>query len=105
MDCSPPGSSARGIFQARVLEWGAIAFSVFKLEEYIYQFSKGENTHIGYKQWFQLAFDFSWARKVNLEINYKIPLSKNFKGAIFIKAVTLFRDSLGDQLINSIQRY
>ena len=27
MDCSPPGSSARGIFQARVLEWGAIAFS------------------------------------------------------------------------------
>ena len=27
MDCSPPGSSAQGIFQARVLEWGAIAFS------------------------------------------------------------------------------
>ena len=29
MDCSPPGSSIRGIFQARVLEWGAIAFSIF----------------------------------------------------------------------------
>ena len=28
MDCSPPGSSTHGIFQARVLEWGAIAFSV-----------------------------------------------------------------------------
>ena len=27
MDCSPSGSSAHGIFQARVLEWGAIAFS------------------------------------------------------------------------------
>ena len=27
MDCSPPGSSVNGIFQARVLEWGAIAFS------------------------------------------------------------------------------
>ena len=27
MDCSLPGSSANGIFQARVLEWGAIAFS------------------------------------------------------------------------------
>ena len=26
-DCSPPGSSIRGIFQARVLDWGAIAFS------------------------------------------------------------------------------
>ena len=28
MDCSPPGSSIHGIFQARVLEWGAIAFSI-----------------------------------------------------------------------------
>ena len=28
MDCSPPVSSIHGIFQARVLEWGAIAFSV-----------------------------------------------------------------------------
>ena len=27
MDCSPPGSSIHGTFQARVLEWGAIAFS------------------------------------------------------------------------------
>ena len=28
MDCSPPGSSVHGIFQARVVEWGAIAFSI-----------------------------------------------------------------------------
>ena len=28
MDCGLPGSSIHGIFQARVLEWGAIAFSV-----------------------------------------------------------------------------
>ena len=27
MDCSPPGSSVHGIFQARVLKWGATAFS------------------------------------------------------------------------------
>ena len=27
MNCSLPGSSIHGIFQARVLEWGAIAFS------------------------------------------------------------------------------
>ena len=27
MDCSPPGSSIHGIFQARILEWVAIAFS------------------------------------------------------------------------------
>ena len=31
MDCSLPGSSIHGIFQARVLEWGAIAFSDSKL--------------------------------------------------------------------------
>jgi len=30
MDCSLPGSSVHGIFQARVLEWGAIAFSYIK---------------------------------------------------------------------------
>ena len=32
MDGSPPGSSIHGIFQARVLEWGAIAFSVRTME-------------------------------------------------------------------------
>ena len=32
MDCSPQGSPVHGIFQARVLEWGAIAFShIFEL--------------------------------------------------------------------------
>ena len=31
MDCSPPGSSVQEIFQARVLEWGAIAFSILFL--------------------------------------------------------------------------
>ena len=29
MGCSLPGSSIHGIFQARVLQWGAIAFSLF----------------------------------------------------------------------------
>ena len=37
MDCSTPGSSVHGIFQARVLEWGAIAFSkeISSLSHYI----------------------------------------------------------------------
>ena len=35
MDCSLPGSSIRGIFQARVLEWVAIAFSDIKLRRCI----------------------------------------------------------------------
>ena len=33
MDCSLPGSSIHGIFQARVLEWGAIAFSIVGIKE------------------------------------------------------------------------
>ena len=33
MDCSPPGSSIHGILQARVLEWGAIAFSDLPMQE------------------------------------------------------------------------
>ena len=36
MDCSPPGSSVHGIFQARVLEWGAIAFSHKWIYTHIY---------------------------------------------------------------------
>ena len=44
MDCSLPGSSVHGIFQARVLEWGAIAFSEgnYKQGEKIV-FRMGEN--------------------------------------------------------------
>ena len=34
MDCSLPGSSVHGIFQARVLEWGAIAFCVLQCNPY-----------------------------------------------------------------------
>ena len=33
MDCSLPGSSTHGIFQARVLEWGATAFSIIPLDK------------------------------------------------------------------------
>ena len=47
MDCSLPGSSARGIFQARVLEWGAIAFSIsFSTNTKIFQSVKPTFTEI-----------------------------------------------------------
>ena len=36
MDCSPPGSSVHGIFQARVLEWVAIAFSNCNVQQPLY---------------------------------------------------------------------
>jgi len=35
MDCSPPGSSIHGIFQARVLEWGAIAWLYHEAQIFI----------------------------------------------------------------------
>ena len=47
MDCSLPGPSIHGIFQARVLEWVAIAFSVLRyqwaanLKKYIYPLKNG----------------------------------------------------------------
>ncbi|KAB0340939.1 hypothetical protein FD755_024590, partial [Muntiacus reevesi] len=34
VDCNPPGSSVHGIFQARVLEWGAISFPYFRESAY-----------------------------------------------------------------------
>ena len=34
MDCSPPGSSVHGIFQARVLEWGAALVMSNSLQPY-----------------------------------------------------------------------
>ena len=52
LDCSLPGSSIHGIFQARVLEWGAIAFSTqshyaklkrqTKKSTHVYKFAKSE---------------------------------------------------------------
>ena len=34
MDCRPPGSSAHGILQAKVPEWGAIAFPIIHTAMY-----------------------------------------------------------------------
>ena len=45
MDCSPTSSSVHGIFQARVLEWGAIAFSVYA--EYIMQNARLDEAQAG----------------------------------------------------------
>ena len=60
MDCSLPGSSIHGIFQARVLEWVAIAFSnqesagvTKKMSEQVSQMRNPDAlaTHSGIKKW------------------------------------------------------
>ena len=58
MDCSLPGSSIHGIFQARVLEWGATAFSLGFLE------APSEGSHLPERQSHPWGSDHSsqWAR-------------------------------------------
>ena len=50
MDCSPPGSSIHGIFQARVLEWGAIALDeeIWELQgqNHLTKAAKGPGNHL-----------------------------------------------------------
>ena len=46
MDCRLPGSSIHGIFQARVLEWVAVAFSEIRLELSNRTFSNDVNINV-----------------------------------------------------------
>ena len=61
IDCSLPGSSIHGIFQARVLEWGAIAFSFLSLflslslSLLLYQRGKGDWGNKGRRDTFSAA--------------------------------------------------
>ena len=52
MDCSLPGSSTHGIFQARVLEWVAIAFSAFPVRIILFQYTR---TPRKYAFWYYVA--------------------------------------------------
>ena len=55
MDCSLPGSSVHGIFQARVLEWGAIAFSISPHSEDLFQVT------IKYSIWSNISSEILYA--------------------------------------------
>ena len=47
MDRSFPGSSVHGIFQARVLEWGAIAFTIIKMNQLQNLLGPVQNKNVG----------------------------------------------------------
>ena len=68
MDCSPPGSSVHGIFQARVLEWGAIVDKSKRSSYSPFFFLKHEC-------WLQTYLEI-WRKKAKPEHVYVI---KNFK--------------------------
>ena len=64
MDCSPPGSSIHGIFQARVLEWSAIAFSAH-----------------GHHHMVKLKSDWLYSLQSKMEKLYRVNNNKKISGA------------------------
>ena len=65
MDCSLPGSSIHGIFQARVLEWGAIAFSKYLCILRLYLTQKS-----GHVEFFVVVVCLHNNFKVNFKIHF-----------------------------------
>ena len=59
MDYSPPGSSVHGIFQARVLEWGAIAFSALLPNSDLIKITTKTNVLIVGQRIKNMSFDMS----------------------------------------------
>ena len=48
MDCSLPGSSVHGIFQARILEWAAISFSKCYVDSWQEEMGMTEDEMVGW---------------------------------------------------------
>ena len=71
MDCSLPGSSIHGIFQARVLEWGAIAFSELALRSL-------KITH-GFKKTASIFRHFAKRDTIRFKKLHQIPSSHSFQ--------------------------
>ena len=64
MDCSLPGSSIHGIFQARVLEWGAIAFSKSNNYALLYRIAiKIKLAHVPASQTLDYLSTGSWIKQ------------------------------------------
>ena len=67
MDCSLPGSSAHGIFQAKVLEWGAILRENFSISSHV--LSKSVRKHFN-KENFSVFFFFFYTWVKHITHNY-----------------------------------
>ena len=85
MDCSLPGSSAHGIFQARVLEWSAIAFSstndpIFQSINYLLN-AKVENLHFAFSLKITLAIQGLLCFHTNCKIIFPSSV-KNIIGSL-----------------------
>ena len=73
MDCSLPGSSIHGIFQARVLEWGAIAFSKSNLVSDNFRDTRESGTSLAV-QWLRLCTSTAgaWVPSLVRELTFHI---------------------------------
>ena len=69
MDCSLLGSSIQGIFQARALEWGAIAFSYYRPLEFLFSSSLGGWVGVGWR----VRLAFNWGSKDWLKMEFLAP--------------------------------
>ena len=67
IDCSLPGSSVHGIFQARILEWGAIAFSNNQSRKHI----KKQRHYFVNKSLSSQGYGFSSSHVWMWELDYK----------------------------------
>ena len=68
MDCSPPGSSVHGVFQARVLEWGAIAMVFLNSVTEKQQENSHIHTSLGNYRLYQAARRWTIAQGSNSSI-------------------------------------
>ena len=87
MDCSLPGSSIHGIFQARVLEWGAIAFSDrhIVISYYCYNFLISDDIYYGASFHMYICnFTFSLVRWLLRSLNH-------FKIGLFVFLLLSFK--------------
>ena len=96
MDCSLPGSSIHGIFQARVLEWGAIAFSAISL--YLTHFSVQFNCYLFHKNW-----GHSWEKSPFSNSLSMVPVPLVWKGA-WSTLFTIFFHCNMDSFKHSVQQ-
>ena len=96
MDCSLPGSCIHGIFQARVLEWGAIAFSKIPIRHIKCQSLSEINEYRQtlWKQLLKISFLHTYAfwkclKRVRVQSKTEICKENNFR-EIFSKEHHLF---------------
>ena len=88
MDCNLPGSSIHGIFQARILEWSAIAFSITNLDSIL----RSKDTTLPTKVHIVKGMGFpvvmygceSWTIK---EAEHSVVLEKTFESPLDYKEI------------------